>query len=85
MHPFVHMATTKMGAGGFEIGRLALGDLMNVDGVFAWRKTLDIERDFDTLGRGRQCGRANTLALGILDVYGNGFIGGANLADLQEE
>jgi len=83
MHAFMRMASTKMRASGFEIRRLALRELMNVNGMLARRKILDIERNLDAFGRRRQRGSANTLALRILDVHGNGLIGGADLAGLH--
>jgi hypothetical protein len=53
---------------------------MNVDGVFARRKVLDIEVDFDALGGGRKSSGTNALALYILDIHGD-WLGGlcANL------
>jgi hypothetical protein len=38
-------------ASGFEVGRVAFSDLMNVNGVFARRQILDVERDFDAFWR----------------------------------
>ena len=46
-------ATSKMWTGGFEIRRLALCDLMNVNGVFTRRQVLDVNLDGDALGRRR--------------------------------
>src|SRR5580700_8439154 len=40
-------AGIEMRAGGLEVGRFAFCDLMNVDGVFAWRQILDVQCDFD--------------------------------------
>ena len=36
---------------GLEVRRIAFGDLMDVDGMFAWRKILDVQRDFDAFWR----------------------------------
>jgi len=42
----------KVSTGGLEIRRFVKSVLMNVDGVCAGRKMLDIERDFNTRRRG---------------------------------
>jgi len=44
-------AGIEVRASGFEVGRIAFSDLMNVNGVFARRQILDVQRDFDALWR----------------------------------
>jgi hypothetical protein len=44
-------AGIEVRASGFEVGRIAFGDLMNVNGVFARRQILDVQRDFDAFWR----------------------------------
>jgi hypothetical protein len=75
IHALMRMAATEMRAGRFEVWWLALGYLMDVNGVFPWRKILDIDVDFDALGCGRQSCSANALALRILDVHYDGLCG----------
>jgi hypothetical protein len=57
-----------MRTGGFEVGRIALRDLMNVEGVFAGRKIFDVQRDFDALRRARKYARTHTLAVGVFEL-----------------
>jgi hypothetical protein len=76
--------SAKMRTRGFEVGRLALSDLVNVNGVFTGRKILDINGDFDPLGRGRQNRSADALALRILDVHGGGLCSGAGTTVLHK-
>ena len=49
-------AGIEMRASGFEVGRFAFCDLMNVDGVFAWRQILDVQCDFDAFRRAGKLG-----------------------------
>jgi len=44
-------AGVEVRTGGFEVGRIALRDLMNVEGVFARREIFDVQRDFNALRR----------------------------------
>jgi hypothetical protein len=41
---------------------------MNVDGVFARRKTLDVQRDFDAFWSAGKLRGAHTLAVGIFEI-----------------
>src|SRR5258707_13555215 len=65
----------KMRTSRFKVGRLALGHLMNVNGVLPWWKILDVDADFDALGCGRQSCSANVLALHVLEVHYDGLCG----------
>src|SRR5260370_17854320 len=76
--------TSKMWPSGFEIGRLALGHLMDVNGVFTRRQVLDVNLDGDALGRWRQCRSANALALRILDVHDDRLCRGAGMTVLRK-
>ena len=40
----------EMRAGGFEVGAIALGILMEVDGVFARRKTVEVKLEVGASG-----------------------------------
>ena len=66
-------AGIEMGASGFEVGRIALCDLMNVDGVFSRRKILDVQRDFNAFRRAGKLGGAHALAVGIFEFNGYRF------------
>jgi hypothetical protein len=55
----------EMAASGFEVGAFALGGLMDVDGVRAWRKILHVEFDHYAVRSLGKSGGANTLALGV--------------------
>jgi len=44
-------AGMEVRASGFEVGKFAFCDLMNVDGVLAWRQILDVQCDFDAFRR----------------------------------
>src|SRR5271155_283701 len=46
-------ARIEVRASGFEIGRIAFCDLVNVQGVFTRGKILDVQRDFDAFRSGR--------------------------------
>jgi hypothetical protein len=70
IHSFMHVSAAEMRTRGFEIRRLALRKLVDVQGVLPRREILDIQGDFDALGRGRESRSADTLALHILDVHG---------------
>jgi hypothetical protein len=47
--------------------------LVDVNGMLAWRKLLDIQDDLHTLGYGRKSGRADWLAFGVFDGNDDGF------------
>jgi hypothetical protein len=55
-----------------------------MDGVFPRRKILDIQGDFDALGRGSQSRGANALTLHILDVHSDGLGGGLRVTALHK-
>jgi hypothetical protein len=63
----------KVWTGGLEIGRFALGVLMNVHGVLARRKILDIELEADTIGSAGEGRSAHGFALGILNIDDHRF------------
>jgi len=81
-HGFVGVAASEMRTGGFEIGRLALGNLMDVDGMFTRRKIFDVECDFDAFRGGRKNGGADRLTLDVLDVHSDGL--GVRMSLLSE-
>ncbi len=60
-------------ASGLEVRRIAFGDLMDVDGMFAWRKILDVQRDFDAFWRAGKLGRPNIVTIGIPEFDGHRF------------
>ena len=62
--------------GAFEIGGIALSDLVNVHGMLARWEILDIELDAHAFRNAGERGGANTLALGISDVDDCGFCEG---------
>src|SRR5260370_6285066 len=75
-HAIMPMArAAKMRTSRFKVGRLALGHLMNVNGVLPWWEILDVDVDFDALGCGRQSCGANVLALHVLEVHYDGLCG----------
>src|SRR6478672_10100274 len=68
----------EMSAGRSESGRLALGILMNVDGVFAGGKVFQIELDADAVGRAAAKRRnTDTLPFGVFqfNLGGSGEYG----------
>src|SRR5690242_18371280 len=56
----------EMASGRLEVWALALGRLMDMNGMFAGCKIVEIELDFHALGVGREGSIANILALAIL-------------------
>lgn len=58
---------------GLEVGRLALGGLMDVQGMLARRQTLYIQLDLYAMGGFAEHGGADTLALRVLDFNGDRF------------
>ncbi len=65
----------EMGAGGFEIGRIAFGVLVEVDGVLAGRKIVQVKLEADAWSLLRHGDGADGLALSVLE-FDLGF-GGA--------
>ena len=61
--------------GGFEVGAIALGILMEVDGVFARRKAVEMKLKRDTGSLRRENDRAYGFTLRVFEFY-RGF-GGA--------
>ncbi len=64
-----------MRASGLEIGGLAFGELMNVNGMVAGREVLEVEFDADALGGGRESSGADILTLNVLEFDGDGLYG----------
>jgi len=66
----------EMRTGGFEIGRIALGVLMEVDGVLAGRQVVEMEFEFNARSVIPEDHPADALALGVLEFdYGFGGAG----------
>jgi len=63
----------EVGTGGFKVGTFALGELVDVKGVLARRKILDVELDANTVRSLRESGGADDLILSVLDIDGEGF------------
>ena len=68
-------ARIEVWAGGFEVRRIALCDLMYVNGMLARRQVLDIERDLHTFWRAGEQRGSNALSLGILELDSDRFGG----------
>ena len=64
---------SKVWARGFEIGCVAFGYLMDMNGMLARRQILDVEFDFYTLRSGRKRRGADALAFRVFYLYGNCF------------
>jgi hypothetical protein len=64
----MRVATAKVRTSGLKIGRLAFRELMNVNGVFAGRKVLNVESDLNAFGSGAKNSGADALALDVFDV-----------------
>ena len=79
----VGVSGTEVRPCGFEIGRFALCDLMNVEGMLAWWKVFDVQLDFDTVRRFREDGSSDRLPLRALDIYGDGFLGCTGVSVLR--
>jgi hypothetical protein len=58
-------------ARGGEVGGITLCHLMDVDGMLARRKILDVESDFDAFGSARKQRCSHILAVGILEFNSN--------------
>src|SRR5450432_1224987 len=69
----VGVRRAKMRAGGFEVGRIALGELMDVNGMLAGGQVFYVQLDFYALGRGGESGGADVVAVGVSDLDGRGF------------
>jgi hypothetical protein len=65
----------EMRAGGFEIRSIAIGILVKVDGVLAWREIVDMNLEVDAWPLLRHDDRAYVLALGVFELD-FGFRGG---------
>jgi hypothetical protein len=68
----------------FKVGRLAFGVLVDVNGMFARGKILDVESDLDASGNRRQESSSHALALGIDEVDGYGLGRGMGMSVLGE-
>ena len=59
----------EMRPGGLEVGSFALGELMDVERVFAGRKVFDVEFDPYSVGSIGERSGADDLILGVFNVY----------------
>src|SRR5260221_9211494 len=66
-------STVEVWARGFEVGRVALGVLMDVQGMLARRQTLDVQLDLYAMRSFGKHGGSDPLTLGVLDFDGNRF------------
>src|SRR5258708_28429416 len=66
-------STVEVWARGFEVGRVALGVLMDVQGMLARRQTLDVQLDLYAMRSFGKHGGCAALTLGVLDFDGNRF------------
>src|SRR5258708_30372011 len=66
-------STVEVWALGFEVGRVALGVLMDVQGMLARRQTLDVQLDLYAMRSFGKHGGSDALTLGVLDFDGNRF------------
>src|SRR5258708_33869500 len=64
-------STVEVWARGFEVGRVALGVLMDVQGMLARRQTLDVQLDLYAMRSFGKHGGSDALNLGVLDFDGN--------------
>src|SRR5260221_11505833 len=64
-------STVEVWARGFEVGRVALGVLMDVQGMLARRQTLDVQLDLYAMRSFGKHGGSDALTLGVLDFDGN--------------
>ena len=62
-----------MRTGGLEVGTFALGELVDVERVFAGRKIFDVELDADAVRSLGERGGADDLILRVLDFNGEGL------------
>jgi hypothetical protein len=63
----------EMRAGRLEVGAVTLGELVDVECVFARRMIFDIELDADAVRSLGKCCRTDGLILSVLDVNGEGL------------
>jgi len=91
-HGVIMAAPFEVRAGSLEIRRIAFADLVNVNGMWAGRKVLDIEHDFNALWRSTQSGCADGLPLGVFEDNYNrlsrlrtAFLDHASGADKQQK
>ena len=66
-------AGIEVRTGGLEVRRVALGNLMDVDGMLAGRQILDVQCNFDALRTAGKLGSANALAFGVLEFDSHWF------------
>src|SRR5258708_37864943 len=66
-------STVEVWAGGLEVRRVALGVLMDVQGMLARRQTLDVQLDLYAMWSFAKHGGPDALTLGVLDFHGNRF------------
>src|SRR5258708_30688504 len=66
-------STVEVWARGFEVGRVAIGVLMDVQGMLARRQTLDVQLDLYAMRSFGKHGGSDALTLGVLDFDGNRF------------
>src|SRR5258708_37200560 len=64
-------STVEVWAGGLEVRRVALGVLMDVQGMLARRQTLDVQLDLYAMWSFAKHGGPAALTLGVLDFHGN--------------
>jgi hypothetical protein len=67
----------EMRASGFEVGRLAFSELVNVNGMLARRKILDVQTDLNTCGRRRERSGADGVAPSVDEIDCEGLAGAA--------
>jgi hypothetical protein len=73
----------EMATGRLEVGRVALGIFVDVDGVLSWRKILDVESDFYSRGSGGEKRGADIFALGIDEIRSHRLNDGMGLSLLR--
>src|SRR5258706_16266570 len=76
-------STVEVWARGFEVGRVALGVLMDVQGMLARRQTLDVQLDLYAMRSFGKHGGSDALNLGVLDFDGNRVRRGGGLGLLN--
>jgi hypothetical protein len=76
----------EMRAGGFEIRSIALGILVKVDGVLAWREIVDMNLEVDAWPLLRHDDRAYVLALCVFELdFGFGGGGKSGYREKSDE
>src|SRR5260221_11195977 len=66
-------SAVEMWGGGLEVGRLALGVLMDVQRMLARWQALDVQLDFYSVRSFAEHGGSDVLTLGVFDFHGNRF------------